>query len=82
MADSTKSAIAAEMGDVLFSAVNLARHLGVDAEQVLRGATGRFEQRFQHMERAALEEGSSLDAEGPEQLELRWQSAKQDLSTL
>ena len=44
-----------ELGDVLFTAVNLARHLGVDAEQALRGANGRFRRRFAAMERRAGE---------------------------
>ncbi len=40
-----------ELGDVLFTAVNLARHLEVDAEQALRGANRRFRERFEAMER-------------------------------
>jgi MazG family protein len=39
-----------EVGDLLFSCVNLARHLGVDAEQALRAASHRFERRFQRVE--------------------------------
>ncbi len=39
-----------EVGDLLFSCVNLARHLGVDAEQALRAANHRFERRFQRIE--------------------------------
>jgi uncharacterized protein YabN with tetrapyrrole methylase and pyrophosphatase domain len=39
-----------EVGDLLFSCVNLARHLGVDAEQALRAASHRFERRFQRIE--------------------------------
>ena len=41
----TKEAVQAELGDVLFAVVNLARHLDVDAEQALAGANKRFEQR-------------------------------------
>ncbi|NND67971.1 MAG: nucleoside triphosphate pyrophosphohydrolase [Halioglobus sp.] len=43
---------AEELGDVLFSAVNLARHIKVDAEQAMRHATRKFERRFEQMEKA------------------------------
>ena len=72
--------IESEMGDVLFSVVNLSRHAGVDAETALRRAVNRFEQRFRMMEDSAETEGSSLELESAEQLEARWQSAKQALS--
>lgn len=42
--------IQAELGDVLFALVNLARHCGVDAELALRGTCDKFERRFQHVE--------------------------------
>lgn len=71
-----------ELGDVLFSAVNVARHLGCDAEQALRAATHRFEARFAHMESAAATEGSQLTNESSEQLEARWQQAKVATSAL
>jgi ATP diphosphatase len=65
-----------EAGDLLFSVVNLTRHLGLDAESTLRAANKKFERRFRHMEHAARVEGKKLQDETPEQLELRWQSAK------
>ena len=46
MADNDSAAIADEVGDLLFSVVNLARHLKVDPETALRGANGMFERRF------------------------------------
>ena len=69
MADSTRSE--AELGDVLFSVVNLARHLGLDPELSLRKATDRFERRFRSMEDAGTLVGLDLD-----QLNDRWERAK------
>ena len=74
------SHIEAELGDVLIAVVNLARHLGVDAESATRRANSRFENRFRVMEQAALEEGTSLKEETLEQLEKRWQQAKAHLA--
>jgi tetrapyrrole methylase family protein/MazG family protein len=61
----------AELGDLLFSAVNLARRLEVDAEQALRAATARFERRFR-----AMEESGSLNGLTLEELDRRWEAAK------
>ena len=47
-----------ELGDLLFATVNLARKLGLDAEQALRGATDRFASRFGHVERALAAAGA------------------------
>jgi ATP diphosphatase len=49
----TRAAIEEEMGDILFTAVNLARHLKVDAESALRGANAKFRARFHAMEVSA-----------------------------
>ena len=65
-----------ELGDVLFTVVNLARHLKVDAEAALRKANRRFEQRVRRAEFAAYEAGSRLQDESDEQLEARWSVAK------
>ncbi|MDP1346519.1 MazG nucleotide pyrophosphohydrolase domain-containing protein, partial [Klebsiella pneumoniae] len=52
MADNDSVAIADEVGDLLFAAVNLARHLKVDPETALRGANAKFERRFRFIEQA------------------------------
>jgi XTP/dITP diphosphohydrolase/ATP diphosphatase len=70
-------AAAGELGDILFTAVNLARHLRIDPEFALRETNARFRRRFQAMERIAggreaLEERSATE------LEALWQQAKSE----
>src|SRR5215469_5958711 len=71
-----KPAIEAELGDLLFTVVNLARHLGVDAEMALRGCNLRFRQRFREMELAAVRPLEELSAAELEEL---WVAAKKKL---
>ena len=66
----------AELGDLLFSVVNLARHLGIDPEAALRGTIERFEARFRHVETIADAPLAGMDIE---QLEALWQRAKQEV---
>ena len=63
--------VRAEMGDLLFSAVNLSRRLGVDPEQALRGATDRFDQRFRAIEEMGDPAGMTL-----EEMDSLWERAK------
>lgn len=65
-----------EMGDVLFSCVNLARHLGLDAEASLRRASSKFERRFEQMESLAETADISLVDMDEAQLDRLWQQAK------
>lgn len=65
--------VEAEMGDLLFSVVNLSRHLGIDPEIALRRSTGTFEVRFRRME-----EDGPLDDLGLEELNRRWKAAKSE----
>jgi MazG family protein len=74
---SRKPYVEAELGDLLFTAVNLGRHLGVDAEMALRGCNRRFRERFQLMERAAEK---PLEELMPEELEKLWAGAKKKLA--
>lgn len=69
---------AEEMGDLLFTCVNLCRHAQVDPEQVLRQANNKFESRFRTMESAVHSGTESLEDLSPEQLESLWQRAKAD----
>jgi nucleoside triphosphate diphosphatase len=66
-----------ELGDALFALVNLARKLGLDAEQALRDATDRFATRFRHVETALAAQGRAVADAGPQEQERLWQSAKQ-----
>jgi XTP/dITP diphosphohydrolase/ATP diphosphatase len=71
------SRIEEELGDVLFTAVNLARHLKVDPESALRAANAKFRKRFTAMEFAAGgREG--LEARSAAELEELWSNAKRD----
>jgi ATP diphosphatase len=65
-----------EIGDLLFSCVNLARHLGVDAEQALRAANHRFERRFAAVETGLATEGKAAGVEVREDMERLWEAAK------
>lgn len=65
-----------ELGDLLFSLVNLARWLDLDAEACLREANARFRRRFAYMERLARERGLSLAEMSMEEKEALWQKAK------
>jgi uncharacterized protein YabN with tetrapyrrole methylase and pyrophosphatase domain len=63
---------------LLFTVVNLGRHLGVDAEMALRGCNLRFRQRFREMERAS---DRPLEELGPAELESLWAEAKRKLAS-
>jgi MazG family protein len=73
-----KPAIEAELGDLLFTVVNLGRHLGVDAEMGLRGCNLRFRQRFREMELASQRPLEELSAD---ELEALWIEAKRRLAS-
>ena len=80
ISEGESAAIESEVGDIFLAMVNLARHLGVDAEAALRHANRRFEKRFRLMETAADRDGSQLSEESLERLEKRWQAAKRELA--
>ena len=65
-----------ELGDVLFTVVNLARRLGVDAEGAMRDANAKFERRFRYMEAYAVASGRQLGDMTLDELEDLWQQAK------
>jgi nucleoside triphosphate diphosphatase len=65
-----------EMGDALFSLVNLARKLGIEPEAALRRANDKFQGRFDQLERGVRDDGRQLQELTLEQLEERWQGVK------
>ncbi|SDG91884.1 ATP diphosphatase [Pseudomonas flavescens] len=71
-------AIAEEIGDLLFSATNLARHLKVDPETALRAANGKFERRFRFIEQALREAGRPIENCPLEELDALWGEAKKN----
>jgi MazG family protein len=66
-----------ELGDLLFSVVNLARHLHVEAEVALSGSTEKFSSRFRAMETLARERGLDLAKMTLEQMDVLWDEVKQ-----
>jgi len=76
IADNQPVAIAEEVGDLLFSAVNLCRHYKIDPELSLRDATTKFSTRFRYMESQASEQSLLLEDHSTDELEVLWQHAK------
>jgi ATP diphosphatase len=66
----------AELGDLLFSIVNLARHLDLDPESALRRANERFARRYRHVERELDRLGQPVTGASPELLDRLWVAAK------
>jgi nucleoside triphosphate diphosphatase len=66
----------AELGDLLFSVVNLSRHLGVDPETALRRACDRFARRYRHLEAALERLGQPAREASAELLDRLWAAAK------
>jgi nucleoside triphosphate diphosphatase len=65
-----------EVGDLLFAAVNLARHLKVDPEAALRSANAKFERRFGHIETRLAESGQTPESSSLDEMERLWVEAK------
>jgi MazG family protein len=65
-----------ELGDVLFSLVNVARLASIDAEEALQGAIEKFRRRFTGMEEDLTAQGKSVGSVSQEELERSWQAVK------
>ncbi len=78
VASGETSQVREELGDLLFSVAQFARHCGIDPEAALREAGAKFERRFGAMEVRASSEGRSLAGLPAEELEALWLAAKRD----
>lgn len=74
-----KDAIEDELGDLLFSVTNVARHMKVDPELALKGATAKFEARFKFVENAIRAEGGEMSTTSVEVLDKYWRQSKVEL---
>jgi uncharacterized protein YabN with tetrapyrrole methylase and pyrophosphatase domain len=72
----TPEEVAHELGDLLFTVVNLSRRLDVDAESALREANGRFKRRFGHIEQEAARLGKPLGDMSLAEMDKLWEEAK------
>lgn len=70
-------ALEGELGDLLFVLVNLARHLGIDAEQALRLTNAKFRTRFGYIERALAAQGKTAQEATLDEMEALWRQAKE-----
>ncbi len=73
---SAATAVELELGDVLFSLVNVARKMGINSENALRATCRKFRERWAFMEDAAFTKGVTLEEMGPDEREALWQEAK------
>ena len=71
----------AEIGDLLYAVTNLARHFDIDAESSLRQTIRRFESRFRIVEQLLAAEGKIPEQTPLDELEAKWQQAKQQLAS-
>lgn len=76
IASNNQADIEDELGDVLFSCVNLSRHLKCDPETALRKSCRKFEGRFRHLERIIEQESLTVNTASLEELEAAWKRAK------
>lgn len=68
-----------EFGDLLFSCVNVARHLGIDAEQALTNASEKFIKRFAETEKLVTLSGADMKALSIDELDVFWHQAKKKI---
>jgi len=72
----TKTGIKEEIGDLLFSVVNLARKLDIDPEESLRDCNAKFERRFHYIENKIAASGANISEASLEEMDILWDEAK------
>ncbi|HPY84195.1 nucleoside triphosphate pyrophosphohydrolase [Ruminococcus sp. XPD3002] len=80
VAEGDKQHIYEEMGDLLFSCVNAARHLGIDAEQALKDSTEKFIKRFSITEEMTKADNIDMKTLPIEKLDVYWDKAKEKIN--
>lgn len=70
--------ISNEMGDLLFSLVNVCRYMKIDPEASLRNANAKFERRFRYVERRLQERGTSPEQATLEEMDALWEEGKRE----
>jgi len=76
MGRGTRERLEAELGDVLFAVVNLARKLGIDSEAALARANDKFVRRFEQVKKLAAQRGLVLGSASIEELDEIWEEVK------
>jgi len=76
LAEGGDGAVAEEFGDFLFACVNLARHVGIDAETAMRAANAKFERRFRHIELGLSAHGRRPEDASLAEMDRLWDEAK------
>jgi MazG family protein len=76
--DAPEDRVRDELGDVLFAVANLARKLGIDPEQALRGTNHKFERRFQRVEAGLAQHHKTPEQATLEEMDSIWEQAKRE----
>ena len=74
--DGQQARLEEELGDLLFTVVNLARYLDINAEEALRKSTGKFDRRFRHVEKKLSSKGMKAEDYTMEAMQQAWEEAK------
>ncbi|MFN2531203.1 MAG: nucleoside triphosphate pyrophosphohydrolase [Pyrinomonadaceae bacterium] len=74
--DASHTRVREEIGDLLFAATNVARHMQVEPEAALKLTNRKFRQRFKHIEQSIHERGQTFDATSLDEMEALWLEAK------
>jgi MazG family protein len=78
LAGNCKEHVQDEVGDLLFTCVNLARFVQVDPETALRNANAKFERRFRYIEKALAERGRTPEQASLDEMDNLWEEAKRE----